>query len=203
MTTWTTISNAAVAVGGIPSSTTVTALRDNPVAIAEASSGSPIVAHGWHPVDKLTVGDGKQGLIYDAAVNGVVSSVVTPDFQDGYQYRVIGAGLSHNSVTNQSLLIDFYKETSATYVNARTVGNDPSSIRFDFDFELLTPRVSTRWHGARYFLGSDGGQDTADSIGAYNSLTQKLLRVRIRFSAGSIDSGQVWILRRRDFVSAS
>ena len=39
MTTWTTIVNAAVNVGGIPGSSTVTAFRDNPIAIAEESSG--------------------------------------------------------------------------------------------------------------------------------------------------------------------
>ena len=75
MTTWTTISNAAVAVGGIPSSTTVTALRDNPAAIAETSTGAPVVQAGWHPYDKVTVGDGKTGLIYDFAVNGLQANV--------------------------------------------------------------------------------------------------------------------------------
>jgi hypothetical protein len=51
MATWTSISNAAVAVGGIPSSTTVTALRDNPSAIAEAANGAPVVFAGWNPYD--------------------------------------------------------------------------------------------------------------------------------------------------------
>ena len=41
MTDWTTLPNAAVGVGGLPSGTTVTALRDNPVAIAEGAPGAP------------------------------------------------------------------------------------------------------------------------------------------------------------------
>ena len=41
MADWTTLSNGAVGVGGLPSGTTVTALRDNPVAIAEAAAGAP------------------------------------------------------------------------------------------------------------------------------------------------------------------
>jgi len=45
MTTWTTIPNSAAGVGGIPSGTTITALRDNPVAIAEGATGAPRV-HG-------------------------------------------------------------------------------------------------------------------------------------------------------------
>jgi len=43
MTTWTDLSAGAVGVGGIPSGSTVTALRDNPVAIAEGATGAPRV----------------------------------------------------------------------------------------------------------------------------------------------------------------
>lgn len=40
---WTTISNALVAVGAKPFATTIQALRDNPVAIAEGAAGAPKV----------------------------------------------------------------------------------------------------------------------------------------------------------------
>ena len=41
MADWTPLPNTSVGVGGLPSGTTVTALRDNPVAIAEGASGAP------------------------------------------------------------------------------------------------------------------------------------------------------------------
>lgn len=41
MTDYTILSNTAVGVGGLPSGATVTALRDNPIAIAEGTAGSP------------------------------------------------------------------------------------------------------------------------------------------------------------------
>lgn len=44
MTTWTTIPNTAVAAGGRPRGSVITALRDNPVAIAEGATGAPRVA---------------------------------------------------------------------------------------------------------------------------------------------------------------
>ena len=44
MADWTNLPNAAVGVGGLPSGTTVTALRDNPVAIAEGAAGAPRVS---------------------------------------------------------------------------------------------------------------------------------------------------------------
>jgi len=43
MADWTTLPNTAVGVGGLPSGTTVTALRDNPVAIAEGAVNAPRV----------------------------------------------------------------------------------------------------------------------------------------------------------------
>ncbi len=41
MADWTNLPNAAVGVGGLPSGTTVTALRDNPIAISEGAAGAP------------------------------------------------------------------------------------------------------------------------------------------------------------------
>ena len=43
MADWTPLPNTSVGVGGLPSGTTVTALRDNPVAIAEGAPGAPRV----------------------------------------------------------------------------------------------------------------------------------------------------------------
>ena len=41
MADWTNLPNQAVGVGGLPSGTTVTALRDNPIAIAQGAAGAP------------------------------------------------------------------------------------------------------------------------------------------------------------------
>ena len=41
MADWTNLPNLAVGVGGLPSGTTVTALRDNPIAITEGAEGAP------------------------------------------------------------------------------------------------------------------------------------------------------------------
>ena len=41
MADWTPLPNQAVGVGGLPSGTTVTALRDNPIAIAQGAAGAP------------------------------------------------------------------------------------------------------------------------------------------------------------------
>jgi hypothetical protein len=208
MTTWTSISNAAVAVGGIPASTTVTALRDNPSALAESASGAPVMVSGWHPHDKVTIGDGKTGLIYDFAVNGVQTSIVTPNFVDGYEYRIVAHGLSHNSVSNNGINISFYLETDARLDQVEQIGDNTSSALFGFDMEVLLPRIPKTNHIAR--ISSYAGSDVSgtNTIGTYDATVQKVLYASIRFrtSGGSfgagIDAGKVWMFRRREYASS-
>ena len=64
MADWTNLPNQAVGVGGLPSGTTVTALRDNPVAIAEGAAGAPRV-----------VGDGMNLLIAEVDPSGMAEVV--------------------------------------------------------------------------------------------------------------------------------
>ena len=72
MTTWTTLSAGAVGVSGIPSGSTVTALRDNPVAIAEGSSGAPrIVGASIHAT---TAAD--TFVLYRAGINTSLPLIV-------------------------------------------------------------------------------------------------------------------------------
>lgn len=204
MATWTSISNAAVAVGGIPSSSTVTALRDNPTAIAEAASGAPVVFAGWHPVDKVSVGDGKDGLIYSHAVTGNVSSVLTPDFADGYEYRIIAHDLVSTDAGTVRLNLNAYFQTTGTY-RRLYYSPDGSGTSGDFGFDLIlqTPRLSTKTHLALGFAYREGaitsnGQDTT----SYVSTAQKLLRGQINFTAGNIQAGKIWMFGRREYASS-
>lgn len=207
MTTWTSISNAAVAVGGIPSSTTVTALRDNPSALAESASGAPVMVSGWHPHDKVSIGDGKTGLIYDFAVNGVQSSVVTPNFVDGYEYRIVAHGLSHNSGVN-GLNISFFLETDATLSQVQQIGDEGTTSLWGFDMEMLLPRIPKVTHLARISAYVNNNILGSSTIGVYDATVQKVLYASIRFrtSGGSfgagIDAGKVWMFRRREYASS-
>jgi hypothetical protein len=206
MTTWTSISNAAVAVGGIPSSTTVTALRDNPSAIAEASSGAPVMVSGWHPYDKVTIGDGKTGLIYDHAVTGTVPSVVTPDFVDGYEYRILALGLRHNAAligTDRRLQLEAFKQTDAVYRLVRQSDTGVNNQDFGYHAEFYFPRLESTSHFVMtmtYRNGSFNAQIDADSA-MYDTPAQKILRARISFTGDSIAAGKIWMFRRREYAS--
>lgn len=203
MTTWTSISNAAVAVGGIPSSSTVTALRDNPAALAEGAAGAPVMVSGWHPVDKVTIGDGKTGRIYDFATNGVVADIVTPDFEDGYEYRILAVGLSHNSGTNQALRLELFKATDASYATAFTltsISGNTGLARASFDAEILMPRLSKNAHFVRYAAFTTSIESGA--AGGFTDSAQKIGKARLIFAAGSIDAGEVYLFRRREYASS-
>lgn len=203
MTTWTSISNASVAVGGIPSSTTVTALRDNPAAMAETATGAPVIAAGWHPVDKVTVGDGKTGLIYDFAVNGTVTSVVTPDFADGWEYRIVAVDISASVVSAVRLNLDGYFQTSATYRRLRYTGESAGSNSFGYDLEINTPRIAKVTHlasGPAYINGQIS-METFDNAAFTSGTSQKLLRVRVGFTLGDVAGGKVYLFRRREYAS--
>ena len=201
MTTWTSISNAAVAVGSIPSSTTVTALRDNPSALAESASGAPVMVSGWHPHDKVSIGDGKTGLIYDFAVNGVQANITSPNFTDGYEYRIFGVEISHNNASSTTLIVELYKETSATWVSIGSFPSSSASSEVYFNVDIIFPRISGSIHFAPASWGSALSVSAIAGAAALSTI-QKVLNVRVRFAAGSIDSGKIWMFRRREYASS-
>jgi hypothetical protein len=202
MSTWTSISNGAVAVGGIPSSATVTALRDNPVAIAGAASGAPVVFAGWHPYDKVTIGDGKDGLIYDSAVNGTVADIVTPDFEDGFEYRLYCDGIRHNSGSARNITIEAFRETLGTYATAYSSASTYSSIvSLQVDAEFVMPRLLQGRYILRAIVGSTSALD-ANQNNIFSTSDNKILRARIVYSAGSISVGKVYLFRRREYASS-
>ena len=89
MTTWTDLSAGAVGVGGIPSGSTVTALRDNPLAIAEGATGAPRIyglaaarSGSGLPVITISASNAVQineGTDFEQVINGffTTSSLVT------------------------------------------------------------------------------------------------------------------------------
>jgi hypothetical protein len=95
MADWTNLPNTAVGVGGLPSGTTVTALRDNPVAIAEGAAGSPLISAAMRRVQNTlevgayifargpsttAFGDVVAGssLTYAGAISNASASIVNP-----------------------------------------------------------------------------------------------------------------------------
>ena len=114
MTTWTEIPTTQLDQDSPVTQPLMGALRDNVRASAEASTGAPVAAAGWHPYDIVDVGDGNDGLIYDHSISGTVSTVETPDFDDGYDYHIVFESVSGSSFAD--LILDGMRDDTAGWI---------------------------------------------------------------------------------------
>lgn len=206
MTTYRAIATTETDADSPVTATLMSALANNPTAIAEGSSGAPVSEGMWHPYDMASAGDGSDGLFYDHSVDGTVSSVETPAFEDGYEYMIIGRGLSHNDSPNdRGLVIQLYRETSAAWSTAFTGGATDFGNTAEVNAIIEFPRVA-----ANVFLVSGvqrydpGASVTYAAIagGIYTGTAQKISKARLYFEAGSIDAGTLQLMRRRELLSA-
>jgi hypothetical protein len=104
VTDYTILSNTAVGVGGLPSGATITALRDNPIAIAEGAPGAPRL-----------LGDAVASL-----ANGALA-ILTVAASNAYRAE-LGAGFV-GGTTNTTSAVNV---VAATY----TISNYTGSMRF-------------------------------------------------------------------------
>lgn len=180
------------------------ALALNPVAIAEGATGAPYVATGWHPYNGVNVGDAATGIIYNFAVHGAVANVVSPDFEDGYEYLFICDGMaSATAVTG--FRVELYRETSASYSTAHIARAYSSivSAMLHARIEVKSPRITSRGFVIDVQGHENSGSNTNSSTGVTGVVTvataQKILRARLSYDVGNIAGGTIRMLRRLAF----
>lgn len=200
--TWTTIPNTDVDQDSPITVNLMTALRDNVEAGLEGDAGAPIAQGAWHAIDKVSVGDGNDGLIYDNAVDGDVANVETAAFADGYEYRMIVASLGSSSGVGAKLELQVWKETDLAWTSAMTT---PTGLVAAFDTISGTLYI----HLPRLARSQTSGiaeltlADVPEVVGAGKGLgsVQKVGKFRLRWTAGNIDSGKIYMQRRRDYLT--
>lgn len=195
MTAWTTLGDALFAVGEPITSSQGLALRDNPIALSEGDTDAPVNRSGWHPYDKVTNGDANDGLIYDFSVSGAVANVVTPDFEDGYEYQIVFNVVSHSDASTQDLRIELYRETTAAYATAVVLASVPTATIMSGFADLVTVRAAWALHLVRLFFTTNSG------FAPVQVTAQKILRARLSFAAGNFASGKIHLYRRLAFYS--
>jgi hypothetical protein len=192
MTTSTVISNALVAVGAKPFASTMQALRDNIAAGLECDPTAPVNAACWHPYDMVYGNDGAIGRFYNGAV---VASVAAPTMELGWDYLFRGIGLSHNDAgTPRSFLVNGVDAIGSTLAHTVTV---------NFSFEITAPMV-TDWpkiqqNGVRN-VSSGGGNAGLTGASFFTNNATGLSTFNFSWSAGSIDAGQLFMYRRRNYM---
>lgn len=209
--TWTDIIDGAVATGGLPSGEVMTAIRDNLIAAQQAVNGSPFNWAVWHPYNwtpNSRVDTTEDGLIYDSAVDGMVASIETPDFDDGWEYaldledvRPVGAGLT--------LRVQAFNATAGAYAapltttGVMTLGptafNPPrvwGLITFPAPFvskQVLTILGHGFWHDGTANPPTNIPMGLGVVITTAATITSK---ARLIASAGNINTGKVRLLKR-------
>ena len=201
----------------------MTALRDNPIAIAEGDNTAPVNQTAWHPYNKVTVNDANTGIIYNFPTDGAVATVTSPDFQDGYEYAFM-FDLILGTVSIATLQIDWYRETSAAYSGSTAVNGFPnSSTSAPMSGFIALPfvRVARRYHTAigegfsgttnsfasiptTIVLSGNAVGDPTSVEGIRHAASQKILRVRFSYDSGNItgsgSTGKITMYRRRVFA---
>lgn len=202
MTDWTTITDSQVDPKAPVTSELMTALRDNPAALAERATGAPYVESVWYPYNSDVVG-GSDGIIYDFDVDGGVNTVESPDFEAGYDYRFIISGWRHNS-SGSGLGNSLYRETSAAYASVYSSAALDTNDRVDADIYIKNPYVVSNVCLIHQVIDSNPYVDAVDTTffeyqHVYSATAQRISKIRfdiggaIRLTAG----GKVTMLRRK------
>jgi len=206
MTTYTTIPNSDIDADSPVTTTLMQAYRDNVAATAEGSTDSPVLSTGWHPYDMVTVGDGNDGAIYEFSVDGTVATITTPDFEDGYEYmlRFVNIGGSNPGAP---MNCNLYRETDAAYTNLTITSGIDATSGYDGLLRIYFPRVRGVYHKEDWAFPLHDRRTPPSSIAltgpfeVIDATVQPILRAQLDLSAGSFDQGNVYMLRRREFIS--
>lgn len=178
----------------------IEALGPNETDLAEGATGAPVVAAGWHPYNSTTVGDGNDGEFYDNATDGNASFVDTPDFEDGYEYKVVFEEITQTGISPIRFRCDFIDEDGTLQVDDITVLNTSSTSGLSGFVETVLPRKSTIGH-----TGFSSAVNSSDSeVNAINgkfSSAKKLKNIRFEYSAGTINGGKMFLYRRLDYTT--
>jgi hypothetical protein len=191
MASFTDIPDASVDAESYVTDLLMGALRDNSL------------KSGWHPYNKARIGDANTGVIYDFAIDGTVATLVTPDFEDGYEYMIVVNELSHNSGTTPTYLqMELYRETSASYVAGTSSLDAGTAAAATISGQIILPwmRSSRVTHIAQHAFGN-GNFGGASVVGFGMTTSQKVLRARLSYTTGSIDAGKLYLYRRGVFAA--
>lgn len=145
----------------------------------------------WHWYNSENYGDSGDGALFDFDVDGSgISSVDTPNFEDGYEYAIILDEIGTPGSTIFRFIVDY--ETA----NSATVSLNPiSSVNQSGRYEFISPRFPRKDHSFRTLYGLEANNITPLAN------KDRIVKVTITTSSGSFDTGRILLARRRDFLT--
>lgn len=221
MTTWTTLADATLAQDKPLTQSVARALRDNPTAIAEGSSGSPVIV-GLNP------------LIVSAASSSSTLTFTSLPALDLIEFELFNLRpVTNGAVLRAQVSINNGSSFISSYAFAKTIseistGGSPSganeggyaAAQMDLSqasggvangsnsgvsgiFKLLSPGSSSllkmaQWH-VNHSNGSTSGFDNVTGSAAIAGVTtaQQINAIKFYFSTGNISAGSIAVRPRR------
>lgn len=168
------------------------------------------IRSSWHPYDQTSPTGTETGEIYDFTTDGAVASVESPTFEDGYEYAFVFDGVS-SSATATEFRMSLYRDTDAAYftdqaiLSGLTVASEVVQGVLQVEFPRLSKYIhGTRWISEGHVFRVDSGTvtvSTGSEAKFSDGTKQTVSKARFRFDTGNIDAGNIYMLRRREFLT--
>lgn len=152
--------------------------------------------YNWHPYNRTTRTGTGTGEFYNSTAT--VANVLSPDFEDGYEYMFQLRSVS--STGTGAFQMELFRETDAAYGSPLLLsGALAAATSYTFAIELPTVRRSQPAQIVHAYSTSQtvGAPATGLINAACVQNAQKRTRARLSFSTGSIDSLIAFMYRRR------
>lgn len=182
------IATQAEAEAGTNNTKLMTPLRTSQQIVALVGPALDEKADEWEFIDTL----------FDYAVDGAVSSVETPLFEDGYDYMIVATDLD---TTNGStpLNIQGYLETNASWSVACALVNTLDGTEHYARAILCYPYRVTRGHAthiASVRVSTNTTTGKSDTVAMGLGTAQRLTKARVIPGAGTLNGGSIRMWRR-------
>ena len=140
--------------------------------------------------------------VYDGAVDGTQTSLETPDFEDGYSYRLVGLYLSGSG--NAGMGAQFFRQTSAAYSSVTTIGGT-TTLATNFTYTINRPMEAEFYHGWWGEVGVGFATTPANSqtviaaspLAITHATAQKISKIRITRPSQNFTAGKLYLERQR------
>lgn len=206
MTTYSTITDGQIDQDSPITQPLITAIRDNPIAIAQRSAGAPFVENIWYPYDSNYSGE-NDGVFYDNSVDGDVSIVESPTFEADFDYLFYVDDLMVGP-SNGNLIFQSYFETSAEYGGFYRVAGPQAGMANYCSIEFIRPFKVANIHIVPFVqtaqLASTGSTANSGILSEqlYNRTTaERLSKFRITATGNNnITSGKFYMYKRKALI---
>jgi hypothetical protein len=149
-------------------------------------------ATGWERV----------ATVYNSAVNGTQTSLETPDFEDGYSYRLVGLYLSGSGTAGMGA--EFFRQTSAAYSSVTTIGGSTSAAT-NFTYTINRPMEAEFYHDWWGEVGTGFATTPVNSqtviasspLAITHATAQKISKIRITRPAQNFTAGKLYLERQK------